>query len=91
MNAPSSAPIISNEDTTKKRIKLLAQVGHALFEINNEQQEDNVYYLALSSLDEFRKEIEKLELDLDSLEGIKKLSDYLETKLKKRISQRQNT
>lgn len=91
MNAPSSSPIISNVDTTKKRIQLLAQVGHALFEINNEQQEDNVYYLALSSLDEFRKEIEKLELDLDSLEGIKKLADYLETKLKKRISQRQNT
>ncbi len=91
MNANNSSPIISNVDTTKKRIQLLAQVGHALFEINNEQQEDNVYYLALSSLDEFRKEIEKLELDLDSLEGIKKLADYLETKLKKRISQRQNT
>lgn len=91
MNTVASTPIVPKEDTTKKRIKLLAQVGHALFEINNEQQEDNVYYLALSSLDEFRKEIERLELDIDSLEGIKKLADYLETKLKKRITQRQNT
>lgn len=76
---------------TLRRIELLAKVGDALFEINNELKGETVYFLAHSALEEFKEEISKLELSSEVLAGIQKLINYLETKLKKRIAQHQNT
>lgn len=75
------------DEKTKARIRLLANVGKALTQITSERNEDTSYYVALESLNKFRQLIAELDLDYESIEGIQKLTEYLEKKVKKRMQQ----
>lgn len=70
---------------TIERIKNLAYVGNALFEISNEVGGNTDMYLAKDSLQKFKAGIEKLELPEDLAKGMQNLIAYLDKKLDKRI------
>lgn len=71
-------PQIQPDNETRNRIKNLSLVGKAISEETNDNQGPTNLYLAKTSLKEFENGILKLDLDPESLEGIKYLIKYLE-------------
>lgn len=71
-------PQIKPDEETRNRIKNLSLVGKAISEETNDNQGPTNLYLAKTSLSEFANGISKLELDPESLEGIKYLIKYLD-------------
>jgi hypothetical protein len=72
---------------TQNRIKNLAVVGTALVQISNDNIGETSYFIAKTSLQEFKSGIDKLELDQVSREGMNNLIKYLEAKIEKRLKQ----
>ena len=71
---------------TEKRIDHLANVGHMLDEVSNDNSEET-YFLAKSSLDAFASGLRELKLKPKTKEGMDKLINYLATKIEKRKRQ----
>jgi hypothetical protein len=90
MNQTMSSKIQPDEPT-KKRFELLGRMGDALFQISNEAAGENEYFLAKSAIQEFESEVDKVELESNVLDGVKKVIRYIETKVEKRHRQAENT
>lgn len=80
-------PTIQPDEETKARIKNLSIVGKAISEITNENQGQTNIFLAKSALKQFEEGITKLNLDPESMEGMKSLIKYLDNMLNKQMSQ----
>lgn len=78
---------IQTDEETKKRIKNLSIVGKAISEITNENMGQTNVFLAKTALKEFEEGILKLELDPESLEGMRNLVRYLNSILDKQMTQ----
>jgi hypothetical protein len=78
-------PQIQPDEETKKRIKNLSIVGKAIDQISNQNKEQTDLFLAKTSLQEFEAGINKLELDPESLEGMRSLIKHLSNILEKRM------
>lgn len=85
----SGTPVKNVDNQTIERIRSLALVGDALFETTNEIGFQTKFYEAKESLNKFKDEIEKLELDADSRRGIMNLVHYLHGKIDKRLAHSQ--
>lgn len=70
---------------TLERIKNLAYVGNALFEISNEVGGNTDMYLAKDALQRYKEGLSKLTLPEDLAKGMANLIAYLDKKLDKRI------
>jgi hypothetical protein len=75
------------DEDTKQRIKNLAVVGAALFQISDDNMGNTKFFIAKTSLQEFKKGINKLDLDPESKKGMDDLISYLDKKIDKRLKQ----
>lgn len=73
------------DPATQKRIANLSKVGKAIVKRSDDKTFETDYYLAIEALNEFQKGIEDLELDTESIDGMKALIEYLRVKINKRI------
>ena len=73
---------------TLERIKNLAYVGTALFGTTSDISADTNFFLAKESLHRFEEGIDMLELDEETLKGIKDLIRYLNQKIDRRMAER---
>lgn len=80
-------PQVQPDDETKKRIRNLSIVGKAIDQISNDNKGQTDIFVAKSSLKEFEEGILKLELDPESMEGMKSLIKYLSDILDKRMKE----
>lgn len=76
---------------TADRIKNLAAVGKALFESSSDISFNTDFYLALEALNRFEAGFNKLELDDESVLGMKNLIEYLRKKINKRMKAKYDT
>ncbi len=77
---------IQPDEPTMERLRNLAPIGDLLFEVSNDNSEET-YFLAKSSLGKFKDGITKLELPPQIMKGMLNLIKYLETKIEKRKRQ----
>lgn len=75
------------DPNTLKRLQNLSIVGNFLFEISNENAEMTNFFLAKTSLQNFKEEIEMLDLPYEVKIGIDNLIKYLDQKIEKRKKQ----
>ncbi len=80
-------PTIQPDEETRARIKNLSIVGKAISEITNENQGQTNIFLAKSALKQFEEGIIKLNLDPESMEGMRSLIKYLDNMLNKQMNQ----
>ncbi len=73
------------DQETLERIKNLAYVGNALYEISNEVAGNTDLFLAKDALGKFKVGIDSLGLQGEILKGMQNLIEYLDKKLDKRI------
>lgn len=73
------------DEPTKDRIKNLAEVGIALMQATNDDSYQTNFYAAKESLKRFEKGIDALNLDPESLDGMKNLIKYLDKKIDRRL------
>ncbi len=78
-------PQIHPDEETKKRIKNLSAVGKALAEETNDNQGSTNQFLAKTALNEFEAGINKLELDPESLDGMKHLIKLLNNLIEQKM------
>lgn len=72
---------------TENRIKNLAYVGTALDQSRNGKTEDTAFYLAKQALINFKEGIDKLNLDIESKDGMEDLINYLDNEIDKKMSE----
>ncbi len=73
---------------TYERIKNLAYVGNAVFGNGSDVSGQTNFYLAKEALLKFEEGIDLLELDDETLQGIKELIRYLNIKIDRRLEER---
>ena len=79
--------LILPDDETKMRIKNLSIVGRAISEQTNDSEGPTDVFLAKTSLSEFEAGILKLDLDPESLAGIKSLIEFLKKQIDLKMNQ----
>lgn len=79
--------MIQPDSDTLKRLSNLANVGNALYLVSDSTKENTDFFVAKSSLNSFKMEIDMLDLPKDVRIGIQNLIKYLEIKIEKREKQ----
>jgi hypothetical protein len=87
MQSQKSKPQTPDE-ATKERIKNLAVVGNAVLSNVTDVGQQTNFFLAKEALNEFEAGIDALELDDESMRGMKSLIKYLNIKIDRRLRER---
>lgn len=79
---------VTPDEETKDRIKNLAVVGNAVLSNVTDVGQQTNFFLAKQALNEFEAGIDRLELDDESMQGMKSLIKYLNIKIDRRLKER---
>lgn len=84
-NDTNSSGSINSDEATKKRFANLAVVGNALSQTTSDKSLLTEFYLAKEALIKFKSEVDLLNLDPESQNGIDKLIKFLQKEIDKKL------